>query len=94
MYFYRVSLLSGDACPQERAYGAKADAIHKRYRIVTLRDVAVLYGQRSTYGSVWYMSPYDFVAEWEVEMLSYPQNTQDMNNATQHVRVMDDGRNL
>ena len=37
-------------------------------------------------------SPYEFVAEWEVIMLSDLQQTKDIHNAKHHVRVTDGGQ--
>ena len=48
---------------------------NKRHRTITFRDVAAFYGHRPCNDKrVWYVSPYEFVTEWEVVMVRYPQS--------------------
>ena len=44
---------------------------------VTFRDVAVLYGYRPKDKRIWYLSPYEFVSEWDVKLLSYPKTLEE-----------------
>ena len=52
------------------------DSRSKRHERIHFRDVATLYGYRPSAQEdhrVWYLSPYEFVTEWEVVYLNYPQ---------------------
>ena len=51
---------------------------------MTLKDTAVLYGQRPQDPRVWYLSPYEFVMHWEVCMLSYPLCIEDCFSSLHH----------
>ena len=71
---------------------AEADTRHRKFRRITLRDAGVLYGQRPCDPRVWYLSPYEFVKDWEVVMVSYPQTLRDASNPRHHVRLTEDGK--
>ncbi len=51
---------------------AEVDVRSRRHRKIAFRDVAAFYGHRPTDARVWYLSPYEFVTEWEVILLKYP----------------------
>ena len=54
---------------------------------ITFRDVAVLYGQRPHDDRLWYLSPYEFVSEWEVKLLSYPRTLGESSDPHHHADV-------
>ena len=56
----------------------------KKHRTVLFRDVATLYGERPRDERVWYLSPYEFITDWEVQLLSCPQSYQDQNHKRHH----------
>ena len=64
----------------------------KKHRKITFRDVATFYGERPCDPRVWYLSPYEFVSEWEVVMLSYPQSLSDADTPEHHVELTSEGR--
>ena len=41
---------------------------------------------------VWYLSPCEFITEWEVKMLSYPQSLQDGNHRRHHAEFTEAGK--
>ena len=64
---------------------ASVDMRSKRHRKIMFRDVAALYGYRPCDDArVWYLSPYEFVTEWQVVMVSYPQSLYDKDNDRYH----------
>ena len=76
---------------------AQIDGRSKRYKKVTFRDVAALYGHRPNQDvdhRVWYLSPYEFVTEWEVVLLNYPQSLHGCNSDVYHASLTDDGMQL
>ena len=74
---------------------ADVDTRSKRHRKITFRDVAAFYGQRpSDDARVWYLSPYEFVTEWEVIMLKYPQSLHDAHNDKYHAELTAEGVEL
>ena len=50
------------------------DARNKHYKKVTVRDMALFYGQRPKVSDMWHLSPYEFVRWWKPVMLTYPQS--------------------
>ena len=40
---------------------------------------------------LWYLSPYEFVSEWEVKLLSYPQTLEDTINQKHHADLTETG---
>ena len=58
---------------------------------ITFRDVGVLYGHRPHDKRVWYLSPYEFVSEWEVKLLSYPQTLEEACDPRHHAELTDAG---
>ena len=52
---------------------AEVDMRSAKYKKVTFRDVATLCGERPRDERVLYLSPYEFITDWEVKMLSYPR---------------------
>ena len=67
------------------------DARSKKKGKITFRDVAILYGQRPKDKRVWYLSPYEFVSEWDVKLLSYPQTLAETANPKHHADLTDVG---
>ena len=58
---------------------------------ITFRDVAVLYGQRPKDKRVWYLSPYEFVSEWDVKLLSYPRTLEETSDPHHHAELTEAG---
>ena len=54
--------------------------------------MATLYGERPHDERVWYSSPYDFIADWEVNMLSYPQSLKNANHKRHRAEFTEAGR--
>jgi hypothetical protein len=67
------------------------DARSKRKGKITFRDMAVMYGQRPNDKRIWYLSPYEFETDWEVNFLSYPQSLHDTDNPRHHAELTDAG---
>ena len=67
------------------------DTRNPRIRHVELRDVAILYGQRPKDPCMWYLSPYEFVMYWEVELLSYPLSLRGAKDPRHHAHLTDAG---
>jgi len=77
---------------KRRPIFGEIDARCKRKRVVTIRDVAMLYGQRPKIPAIWCLSPYEFTMYWEPCLLSYPLTEQDASNPKHHVELTDSGR--
>ena len=84
--------LNDHALPDTTTVVAEVDTRHRKFRKVTLRDTAVLYGQRPRDPRVWYLSPYKVGKYWEVVMVSYPQSLKAASSFDHHVRLTDEGR--
>ena len=69
----------------------EVDARSKRKGKITFRDVAVLYGQRPHDPRVWYLSPYEFVSDWEVQRLSYPTTMEAAADPRHHADLTEAG---
>ena len=73
------------------------DGRSRRHKKVTFRDVAMLYGHRPNKDQdhrVWYLSPYEFNAEWEVVLLNYPQSLRGHTSDIYHASLTDAGMQL
>ena len=64
---------------------------NRKKKKVTIRDVAMLYGQRPHDDPIWYLSPYEFVTYWEPQLLSYPTTLEDAENPAHHAKLTDAG---
>ena len=84
--------LTDHVLPENTTVMAEVDTRHRQFRKATLHDTGVLYGQRPCDLRVWYSSPYEFVKDWEVVMLSYPQTLKDAPNPRHHVRLTKESR--
>ena len=73
---------------------AEVDTRSKRHRKITFRDVAAFYGHRPKDPRVWYLSPYDFVTEWEVIMLKYPWSLKGADDDKFHAALTKEGVEL
>lgn len=87
-----VQRLDDHVLPDNTTVMAEVDTRHRKFRKVTLRDSAVLYGQRPRDPRVWYLSPYEFVKDWEVSMVSYPQSLKAASRCDHHVILTDEGK--
>ena len=73
------------------------DGRSKRHKRVNIRDVAMLYGHRPHKDQdhrVWYLSPYEFISEWEVVLLNYPQSLHGHTSDVYHASLTDAGLQL
>jgi hypothetical protein len=97
-YVNVVQKLTDHVLPDHATVIAEVDTRHRKFRKITLRDSAILYGQRprvcidGSTASVWYLSPYEFVKYWEVVMVSYPHSLKDANHSRHHVRMTEEGK--
>jgi hypothetical protein len=91
-YLNLVQRLNDRVLPESSTVMALVDTLHRRFRKITLRDTGVIYGQRPCDPRVWYLSPYEFVKDWEVVMVSYPQTLRDASNPRHHVRLTEEGK--
>ena len=64
---------------------------NKTHRKVSFRNVATSYGERPRDDRSWYLSPYEFISEWDVKMLSDPQSLQDGNHRRHHAEFTEAG---
>ena len=71
---------------------SEVDMRNPRKRRVTFRDVAVLYGHRPRHKSLWYLSPYEFVSQWEPVLLTYPQRMNDEEREDVHAKLTSEGK--
>ena len=65
-----VERLNDQRDTKSGAIFADIDGRNPKRKKVTLRDVAMLYGQRPKHRDVWYLSPYEFVMHWDSKLLS------------------------
>ena len=64
---------------------------------MTFRDVATFYGHRPNKDldhRVWYLSPYEFISEWEVVLLNYPQSLHGHDSEVYHASLTNAGMRL
>ena len=79
-YVNVVQRLTDHVLPDNATVIAEVDTRHRKFRNITLRDSAILYGQRprvcidGSTASVRYLSPYEFVKDWKVVMVGYPHS--------------------
>ena len=72
---------------------AEIDMRNPRRRKVSLRDVSSLYGMRPhTIPELWYLSPYEFAANWQVVMATYPTCRGSEETSQYHCRLTESGR--
>ena len=69
----------------------EVDARSRTKGKVTFRDVAVLYGYRPKDNRIWYLSPYEFVSEWDVQLLNYPTTLEESCDLKHHVNLTEIG---
>ena len=77
-YVKLIQRLPDHVLPDNESVIAEVDTRLRKFQNITLRDSALLYGQRpcvcfdGSITTVWYLSPYGFVTYWEIVMVSYP----------------------
>ena len=57
----------------------------------------LVYGHRPNkhqYHRVWYLSPYEFITEWDVVLLNYPQTLHGDDSDAYHATLTDAGERL
>ena len=67
------------------------DRRNRKKKRVTMKDVSMLYGQRPNVPDLWFLSPYEFVSEWEPILASYPTSLRSMGSAEHHAFLTDAG---
>ena len=70
------------------------DVRNKRHRKFTFRDVGSFCGHRPRDERVWYLSPYEFVTEWQVVLVNYPQSLARMDDDTYQAYLIEEGINV
>ena len=91
-YVYVVESLADNRRAANSTVFASIDMRNKRHRKVTFRDAAAFYGHRPSEDKrLWYLSPYEFVTEWEVVMVEYPQSLYNMHDEKYHAYLTDAG---
>ena len=83
--------MNDDVVPDETAVVAEVDRRNRQRKKIIVRDVATFYGQRPTHQFVWCLSPYEFVSEWEIIILSNPQEVRDVDHPLHDVTMTDAG---
>ena len=63
-YVDLIQMLNDKRKPEKSAVFAEIDMRNRKKKKVTIRDVAMLYGQRPHDDPIWYLSPYEFVTYW------------------------------
>ena len=93
-YLKVVETLNDQRASVQSASFCEIDARNPRRRRVTIRDVAMLYGQRPKHDDIWHLSPYEFVMYWEPVMCSYPLKADDehIRENQHHVSLTIEGR--
>ena len=69
----------------------EVDARTKGKGKITFRDAAVFYGHRPKDERLWYLSPYEFVSEWEVKLLHYPRTLEETADPYLHADLTEAG---
>ena len=86
-YLSLVETLNDNKIAQKKAQFMEVDNRNSRKRKITLRDVAVLYGQRPKHQDVWHLSPYEFLMYWKPELARYPTSVKDLERGGRHVTM-------
>lgn len=86
-YVETVQRLNDRYTPGTYTVFAEVDIRTKRHRGITFRDVATSYGKRPCVDRVWYASPYEFVADWDVAVLNYPLSFVDRDTLRHHAEL-------
>ena len=76
-------------CPARSSLNV--DARNKHYKKVTVRDMALFYGQRPKVSDMWHLSPYEFVRWWKPVMLTYPQSLTSNEEDDCHAALTSEG---
>ena len=85
------NLNDGKASPTSTVF-ANVDMRSRRHRKITFKDVAAFYGYRPCSDKrIWYLSPYEFVTEWEVVMLNHPQSLYNKDDDKYHASLTEEG---
>ena len=90
-YLKVVETLNDSRPSDDAATFAEIDSRNPMKKKITIRDVAILYGQRPKHNDVWHLSPYEFVMHWQPQLCSYPLSAADEQLGDHHVRMTDGG---
>ena len=90
-YLDTVRLLCKERTTQKRPYFFSIDGRNPKKKCVTVRDVGLLYGHRPQHASVWTLSPYEFMMQWEPVMASYPRTALEDQKLQHHASLTDEG---
>ena len=91
-YVDLVERMNDKVTGERRSVFGEVDRRNPRRHRVTFKDVALLYGQRPQEDSVWFLSPYEFVAQWEPVLVNYPLSLAPTRMMTYHATLTDAGR--
>ena len=74
---------------------ARFDQRRRHGKSIYIRNDAELYGLRPNKDQdprVWYLSPYEFITEWDIQLLNYPQTLQGSESEVYHAALTDAGK--
>ena len=91
-YLNVVEALNDGKANVQKAIFADVDARSPKNRKVTIRDVALLYGQRPKQADVWFLSPYEFVMYWTPMLAKYPLSLKAGADSDCHCKLTDSGK--
>ena len=90
-YLKIVESLNDQKVAGQTAVFAEVDARNPKRRKVTIRDVAMLYGQRPKHPDLWTLSPYEFTMYWEPVLATYPLSIEEADQSESHVDMKPSG---
>ena len=90
-YIQTIERLNGKIVNEGTSQVLLLDRRNKKRKRVTLKDVSILYGQRPNVPELWFLSPYEFVAEWEPVLASYPTTLGSLEDPRHHATLTETG---
>ena len=90
-YVDAVELLQDNILRPNSSKLVEVDARTKGKGKITFRDAAIFYGHRPKDERLWYLSPYEFVSEWDVQLLHYPRTLEELSNPYLHADLTEAG---
>ena len=90
-YIQTIELLNDKKTQDSGKQMFHIDRRNRWKKRITLKDVSVLYGQRPNVPELWFLSPYEFVSEWEPILASYPTTLRAMDFQEHHCDLTEEG---
>ena len=90
-YVDLIERLNDNRTNDNAAHVFLLDRRNKNKKCVTFKDVGILYGQRPNVPELWFLSPYEFVSEWEPVLASYPTTLRAAQDSEHHALLTDTG---